>query len=193
MGNLTLKNKSVLLTALILFAAVPSFSRAQPAPYPSLLSFTSNPALSDTAEGPVITDSLSAPFVQTKSPSLAMAFSALLPGAGQIYNESYWKVPIIWGAGAWFVYNWLDLDKSYRYYLHKYEESIAAFPPDGIIGYRENREFYRDERDGFAWYLGILYALNILDAYVDASLYDFKTLQMTPTADGMAVGVRLPF
>ena len=38
-----------------------------------------------------------------KSPGLAMLFSAVLPGAGQAYNESYWKVPVVLGLGVYFV------------------------------------------------------------------------------------------
>ncbi len=150
----------------------------------------------DTAAGPVLVDSLSVAYNRTKSPTLAMALSAVLPGAGQFYNESYWKIPIIWAAGGWFVYEWLQLDKSYRYNLHKYAESVAELPPNGIDGYRTNREFYRDERDGFAWYFGILYFLNILDAYVDASLYDFNrhaSLRTLPQGRGMAVGLSVSF
>jgi hypothetical protein len=169
---------------------------AQSVPYSSFLAFTSPTFSIDTAGSLVTTDSLSAPYKQTKSPTLAMGLSALVPGAGQIYNGAYWKVPIIWGVGGWFVYEWFQIDKSYRDYLHRYNESITPGLPNGDIRLRDNREFYHDERDAFAWYLGILYALNILDAYVDASLYDFNqhaSVRALPRQNGMAVNFKISF
>ena len=46
-------------------------------------------------------------------------------------------------------------------------------PPYGNTRLRDLREFYKDQRDSFTWYFFILYVLNIVDAYVDASLYSF--------------------
>lgn len=108
----------------------------------------------------------------TKSPGTAMLLSAILPGAGQVYNESYWKVPIIAGLGGYFVVEFLDNNRKYNDYSDQYEESLDTVPGGDpqLLAYRE---FYRDQRDTFAWYFLILYAVNILDAYVDASLFDF--------------------
>ncbi len=108
-----------------------------------------------------------------KSPTMAMLYSALLPGAGQFYNESYWKIPIILGLAAYWGYEWNDLNKNYRNYKKLYSESLVLFPPSGNYQYKVIRDFYRTERDKFAWYLGILYFANILDAYVDANLFEF--------------------
>ena len=38
--------------------------------------------------------------VVKKSPSTAVVYSFVLPGLGQVYTESYWKVPIFTGAAA---------------------------------------------------------------------------------------------
>lgn len=188
----------IVLAAALLIAASGTAVNvyAQSSPYASLLTLTSQPVSGDTTARPVLSDSLSIPYRQTKSPTLAMALSAVVPGAGQVYNGSFWKVPIIWGVGGWFVYEWLQLDKSYRDYLHKYQASITTQLPNGNPYYLSSREFYRDERDGFAWYFGILYALNILDAYVDASLYDFNrhaSLRPLPQGKGMAVRFSVSF
>lgn len=110
---------------------------------------------------------------KTKSPTLAMLFSAVLPGSGQFYNKSYWKVPIILGLAAYWGYEWKGLNNNYKNYKKLYLNSIATSPPDGFYQYRVLRDFYKNERDKFAWYLGILYIANILDAYVDASLFEF--------------------
>ena len=44
----------------------------------------------------------------------AMLRSAVFPGWGQFYNESYWKIPIVWGVSAWFLYLWIDRDDNYQ-------------------------------------------------------------------------------
>lgn len=96
--------------------------------------------------------------------------SAALPGLGQIYNESYWKVPVIWGLGGYWVYQWIDLNGKYKEYQTLYSLDLSA---PQAPQYKRVRDFYRDERDKFAWYLGVLYFLNLLDAFVGAHLYDF--------------------
>lgn len=106
-------------------------------------------------------------FVMSKSPWGAVARSAVIPGWGQFYNESYWKIPIIWGTAAWFVYNWVDNNNLYNDYKSLYQTSESEY-------FRRLRNFYRDQRDKFTIYLGLLYLLNLVDAYVDAHLFDFN-------------------
>lgn len=106
-------------------------------------------------------------FVMSKSPWGAVARSAVIPGWGQFYNESYWKIPVIWGTAAWFVYNWADNNKLYKDYKSLYLISGSDY-------HRRLRNFYRDQRDKFTIYLGLLYLLNLVDAYVDAHLFDFS-------------------
>jgi len=110
-------------------------------------------------------------FVSTKSPWGAVLRSALLPGLGQIYNESYWKAPIIWGVAAWFVYAWNFNNDKYWEYHSLFQENITD------IRYKGVRDFYRDQRDLFAIYLGLTYFLNLVDAYVDAHLFDFTVTE----------------
>jgi hypothetical protein len=105
-------------------------------------------------------------FIMKKSAWGAVLRSAIIPGLGQIYNESYWKAPLIWGLTGWFVYNWIELNNLYidnKNLFQQYKSSI----------FRLRRDFYRDQRDKFAIYIGLLYFLNLVDAYVDAHLYDF--------------------
>lgn len=106
-------------------------------------------------------------FIMSKSPWGAVARSAVIPGWGQFYNESYWKIPVIWGTAAWFVYNWVDNNNLYNDYKSLYQSSESEY-------YRRLRNFYRDQRDKFTIYLGLLYLLNLVDAYVDAHLFDFN-------------------
>ena len=119
-------------------------------------------------------DTLSREFHPTKSPGLAMLFSAILPGGGQAYNESYWKVPVVLGFGIYFASSWLHNNRLYRDYRDQYKASISPSIPGGDGRLLNIREFYREQRDTFSWYFAILYFINIADAYVDASLYDFN-------------------
>jgi hypothetical protein len=109
----------------------------------------------------------------SKSPWVAVGLSAGLPGLGQIYNRSYWKPPLIWGLGGYWIYEWIHLNDNYKDFRSRYSNSITPGNPTGDPLLLKIRDFYRDERDKFAWYLGALYLLNLVDAYVGASLYDF--------------------
>ncbi|MFN3135846.1 MAG: DUF5683 domain-containing protein, partial [Candidatus Kryptonium sp.] len=93
------------------------------------------------------------------------------PGLGQFYNKSYWKIPIIYGLAGYFVYEIKQNDKNYRYYRDLFSESLKI--SGGDYRYKRLRDFYRDQRDLFGIYLFVLYLANIVDAYVDAHLYNF--------------------
>lgn len=124
-------------------------------------------------------------FVMQKSPWGAVVRSALFPGWGQIYNESYWKAPVVWGVMGWFVYNWIDNNNKYIDYKNLYvntNQSIA----------RDYRDFYRDQRDQFAIYIVLTYFLNLVDAYVDAHLFDFSVDENYLTKTKM-INVRFHF
>ncbi|MEP7146181.1 MAG: DUF5683 domain-containing protein [bacterium] len=108
-----------------------------------------------------------------KSPWKAVTYSALLPGAGQFYNTSYWKIPVIAGLGGYFVYEWVKNNNNYIDYRQQYLNSQTPANPLGNIQFQSLREFYRDQRDNFIIYSAILYVVNLIDAYVDAQLYDF--------------------
>jgi hypothetical protein len=112
-------------------------------------------------------------YKMTRSPWKAVLFSAVLPGAGQFYNESYWKIPIIWGIGGYFIYEAIKNNNSYIDYRTLYENSITETNPNGDQRYKNLREFYRDQRDQFYVYAGLVYLVNLFDAYVDAHLFDF--------------------
>jgi len=119
---------------------------------------------------------------QTKSPTKASIFSAILPGAGQIYNEKYWKTPVIYiGMGtALFIANWNK--NEYQHY-----RTALANKTDGNDDtvdlyqdiYSESnlitmKNYHRKNRDlGYIITVGI-YLLNIIDASVDAHLFNFN-------------------
>jgi hypothetical protein len=136
-------------------------------------------------------------FQPKKKPWLAVGLSAVVPGAGQIYDERYWKAPVIWGIGGYWVYEWFKQNDKYKQYRDLYDQSLLLVP-EGDQRYQSLRDFYRDERDRFAWFLGGLYLLNLVDAYVGAHLYDFDVGpslgQAGPyPASGIRASVRIPF
>ena len=124
-------------------------------------------------------------FVMEKSPWGAVLRSAVLPGFGQFYNESYWKIPVIWGVGALFISGWV-------YNNNLYKDNKNLFIDTGNNLYLSNRDFYRDQRDNFTIYLVLLYILNLVDAYVDAHLFDF-TVQEDFITGASRIHFRLHF
>ena len=143
--------------------------------------FYAQDSTSTASENNSTTDSV---FVMKKSPWGAVLRSAILPGWGQFYNESYLKIPIIWGLAAWFIYNW-NLNNNY----FKIYANLAL---QDYNYYYKNRDFYHDQRDLFTIYMGITYLLNLVDAYVDAQLFDFSFSQNNSTGQPM-LNLRVKF
>lgn len=138
-------------------------------------------------------------FRMKKSPWLAVGLSAILPGAGQFYNQSYWKVPILLALSGYFAYMYNDNDKKYRDYRDQY---AASQTPENLYQGDPNlkvlREFYRNQRNDFVWYFAIVYVINLIDAYVDAHLFDFtvkedKLTRFGLTAKEYKLNVRVKF
>lgn len=122
-------------------------------------------------------------FVMKKSPLGAVLRSAVLPGWGQIYNESYIKAPIVWGiigglAAAW-IYN-----------NNRYVDNRDLFIQTNNERFRTLRVFYQDQRDLVSIYIGITYLLNLIDAYVDAQLFDFS-VEENPQTNQTQLSFRL--
>lgn len=139
----------------------------------------------------------------TKKPDAIKAvwLGAIFPGAGQIYNKSYWKLPIVYGAfmGCGYAISWTQNRYSnYKQaYLDLYNDSQAgtvsedasksyiAVLPNGYtlssvggtstwMSTLNNRQsIYRRYRDYCILATIVAYALSLIDAYVDAQLFDF--------------------
>ena len=112
-------------------------------------------------------------FHMKKSSLTAVLLSAVVPGAGQFYNESYWKIPIIAGLVGYFGYEYFRQNNLYKDYRDDYLASQTPENPDGNLSLKTFREFYRNQRDDFVWYFLIVYTVNLIDAYVGAHLFDF--------------------
>lgn len=140
------------------------------------------------------------------NPKRAMWLAIVLPGAGQIYNRKYWKLPIVYGGfvGCAYAMRWnnqmysdysqayLDLmdddpnTQSYNQFLHL----GAKIDETNIQRYQQlfkkRKDKFRRWRDLSFFCLVGVYALSIIDAYVDASLSEFDiskdlSLRVEPT------------
>lgn len=126
-------------------------------------------------------------------PKKALWLSIVLPGAGQIYNRKYWKLPIVYGGfiGCIYAMRWnnmmyddysqayIDLTdndpqtQSYNKFLHL----GATITPENKARYenlfKNRKDYYHRYRDLSFFILVGVYALSVIDAYVDASLSEF--------------------
>lgn len=150
-------------------------------------------ALTETTEKLKILDSLliQKEVINPLAPSKAAFYSAVLPGLGQIYNKSYWKAPLVWGimGGSIYAYSWNNTN--YKRFRTAFKRRQAGFtddefydldgnnptgaPPDLDLGDLENQqERFQEDRDLWLVVNIAMYALNIVDANVDAHLKQFN-------------------
>ncbi len=139
------------------------------------------------------------------NPKRAMWLAIVLPGAGQIYNRKYWKLPLVYGGfvGCIYAMQWnnmmfrdyskayqdiMDTDpttQSYNQFLHLGTRITDQNKEQYQSIFKSRKDRYRRWRDlSFFCLLGV-YALSIVDAYVDASLSEFDisddlTLRVEP-------------
>ena len=140
-------------------------------------------------------------------PKRALWLALVIPGGGQIYNRKYWKLPLVYGGfiGCMYAMNWnnmmykdysqayidlMDNDpntQSYNQFLHlgmKITKEADKKRFEDI--FRKRKDKYRRWRDlSFFVMLGV-YALSVIDAYVDAELSVFDisddlSLKVEPT------------
>jgi len=119
------------------------------------------------------------------SPRTATLLSAVLPGAGQVYNKKnwWWKVPIIYGAGAGLIYGYTFYQEGYDAFRVAYKYRIetgattngeARFDKFQTPTLKLIRDSYRQARDEMAIAMVGLYALQVMDAAVEAHLLEFN-------------------
>ena len=128
-------------------------------------------------------------------PTKALWLSLVLPGAGQIYNRKYWKLPIIYGGflGCAYALTWNQM--MYRDYSQAYldimdddpntKSYLDMLPPRYDITGREDqfkkifkrkKDFYRRYRDLSAFCFIGVYLLSVVDAYVDSQSLTYRPI-----------------
>ncbi|MEM9673313.1 MAG: DUF5683 domain-containing protein [Bacteroidota bacterium] len=117
------------------------------------------------------------------SPRKAALYSAVLPGLGQVYNGKYWKIPIIYGGFLTMGYLIILNNDRYNIFLQALnaERNGEVNPLEGVAGgiYEDAGQLQRRvdsarrDRDFMIILTAGVYALNIVDAIVDAHLIEF--------------------
>jgi len=104
----------------------------------------------------------------------------VLPGLGQAYNKKYWKIPIVYGALGAGIYFYTTNNKNYNRTRDAYKRRIAGFTDDEFQGrlttdglLERQRTFRRNQELSLLVTIAF-YALNIIDANVDAHLLQFN-------------------
>ncbi|WP_298901634.1 DUF5683 domain-containing protein [uncultured Psychroserpens sp.] len=121
--------------------------------------------------------------INVLAPSKAAFYSAILPGLGQAYNKKYWKIPVVYALIGTPLYFYIKNDKDYNIYRDAYKRRLAGFgqgspgdpfpnvSDDGLI--RAQQQLRRNKELALLITIG-MYALNIVDANVDAHLLQFN-------------------
>lgn len=137
-----------------------------------------------------------------KNPQKATILSAVLPGAGQLYNGKSWKIPLIYAGFAANIYFIEFNNRRYKFFrdaLFAFDEPGGSTDPnrpfpslnrDGLV---RNVNYWKRNRDlNYFLFIGI-YALNIIDANVDAHLSAFDvsddlTFRFEPSYESLTAG-----
>lgn len=138
----------------------------------------------------------------------ATTLSTIFPGAGQIFNKSYWRVPIVLGGLASTIYTIDWNNRGYQRFKTAYslkvdyDQNPGKYPngaPDEFRGaynasfLKNLKDSYRRNRDLCIILTAGVYLLNILDAHVDAHLQDYDisddlTMNLEPYFDYTTIG-----
>lgn len=140
------------------------------------------------------------------NPKRAMWLAIVLPGAGQIYNRKYWKLPLVYGGFVGCAYAMRWNNQMYRDYSQAYMDLMDNDPNTQSYNqflhlgvkidetnidryktlFKNRKDRFRRWRDLSVFCMIGVYALSIVDAYVDASLSEFDisnnlSLRVEPT------------
>lgn len=153
----------------------------------SWLSFSQNDSIPDQLPKElVVTEEIVQEPIDALAPSRAAFYSAILPGLGQAYNRKYWKIPIALGGVATGIYFYKRNDKQYDRYRDAYKRRLAGYTDDEFYGgvpgsprvtddalRRAQKTLKQNKELSLLITIGI-YALNIIDANVDAHLLQYN-------------------
>jgi hypothetical protein len=113
------------------------------------------------------------------APARAAFLSAILPGLGQAYNKKYWKIPIVIGAIGTSVYFYMDSNKEYNRFREAYKQRLVGEKDEFAGQYSDEtliraQKLFQRNRDLSLLITLALYALNIVEANVNAHLMQFN-------------------
>ncbi|MBZ9778781.1 DUF5683 domain-containing protein [Psychroflexus sp. CAK8W] len=123
------------------------------------------------------------------APARSAFYSAILPGLGQAYNGSYWKIPLVYAGIGTSLYLVIQNDTEYNRYRDAYKRRLAGFTDDEFQNILENeglinaQKQFRQNKEFAILATVAFYLFNIVDANVDAHLRQFdvsKDLSLKP-------------
>ncbi|MBL4670270.1 MAG: hypothetical protein HRT73_02105 [Flavobacteriales bacterium] len=129
----------------------------------------------------LFSDTLNIKETKKHSPNKATLFSTVLPGLGQAYNKKYWKVPIVYAAIGLPLYFAISNQRNFNKFKTAYGLRIDGDPNtidefEGVLseaGIKSNLDFHQRNKDLSYILVGLFYVFNIVDAAVDAHLFNF--------------------
>jgi len=105
-----------------------------------------------------------------KKPFKAMALSLVIPGGGQFYNESYYKAAFVLALEGYFIGRTIYHHDRVQHY-HDMADSTVGEEHDFYM--EEYNRYYRRRQNDY-WWLGTIVFLSVVDAFVDANLYNYN-------------------
>jgi hypothetical protein len=155
-----------------------SFGFQPIAAFIGLLFLFSNGTFAQENPTPVLEGTEVAPMVSKHNVKRATLLSAFLPGAGQIYNRRWWKVPIIYGGLGATIYLARTNQLEYLRYSNAFDQRQNSITDEFAGRLNEsqliaNMRTFQSNRDLALVFLAVVYGLNIIDANVDAHLFEF--------------------
>jgi hypothetical protein len=115
------------------------------------------------------------------SPTKATLFSTFVPGLGQAYNKKYWKVPIVYAAIGIPLYFAVSNNQEFKRFKTAYGlridgDALTVDEFDGTLSeaaIKSNLDYHQRNKDLAGIFVGLFYVFNIVDAAVDAHLFNF--------------------
>lgn len=144
------------------------------------------------------------------SPRSALIRSAIIPGWGQLYVKKPFKAAMFISLEAYHIYRTIEYNSIYQY-VKDTKESVGVVvwnslsetekkeQVKNVTGYDLSLNTWRprEKRNKYAWWCFGIYIIGMLDAYVDAHLYNFPSdnieLAMDPQAKSVGINISFNF